>query len=158
MSGRAVPVWHQTISEDPSTIAGRTVPGRPLTCLQLAVYDLVSEHVGRAQAARAQDICHRLQSTMGWIVDEREIREAVEVLRSRGEGICSSPGRPAGYFMPATKKEAEDCHQSLRDRITAQCVSAAGQSRGMKRLFPDSKQLELDLEQIIKEAQRYAQG
>jgi hypothetical protein len=66
---------------------------------------------GRAHARNAVDIASVVEST------ERAVRAAVHDLRATGVPIASSVEPPSGFYVPATRDEADACSGHLWARV-----------------------------------------
>ena len=53
-------------------------------------------------------------------IPEREVQSIVEELRAEGHPIASAVHSPFGYYIPATRAEAEECLAQLESRLSAQ--------------------------------------
>ena len=72
------------------------------------VYEILSTGAENAQTART--LCGLLGLT------PRELTIAIERERREGRPICSSTGRPAGYYIAANRQEMAAFCRSLRHR------------------------------------------
>lgn len=68
-------------------------------------------------------------------MDERTVRMTIARLRRQhGAPILSSPGRPAGYYLPADLAEVDRCLASLRGRALATLANYRALRRHRARL------------------------
>lgn len=75
--------------------------------LERAVARVLDFHVGRGNAISRADLLNALY-LVGFGVDERVAREAVNKLRKEGRMICSTGGKKGGYWMAADWKELNE--------------------------------------------------
>ena len=82
------------------------------TDLKTDVSAILFNHYGRENAVTGLDIARRLGHN-----ENRAVRRAIRELINEGVPIASVTMPPAGYFIVATKDEADTYLQHLRDLL-----------------------------------------
>lgn len=100
--------------------------------IEQRVLGLLAYYKGRDNAITARFIS-RVVST-----SERTVRQIISDLRRRGYPIGSSPNPPSGFYLPATRAEAEECSAHLWSRVrnqaeVARAFDQAAEGLGVKR-------------------------
>lgn len=100
-------------------------------------------HLGSAchGAARAQT-CEQISKLLR--IPQRAINDLVHELRRAGLPVAASFRAPFGYFLPATRAEAEDTARSLHDRAIAVLGAEKGFKRGCELWFGQATLFEAD--------------
>lgn len=105
--------------------------------------------LGRENARIADDI-HRIARTPREWRTQIHTREIINLLRQRGEPICSRPSAPAGYWRSRAPVELIECADSLSERArkieltaralreTASALRQAGNYEGQMLLGDDA--------------------
>ena len=73
---------------------------------------ILGRHEGRNCAITGKE----LASMLGY-KDDRAIRQAIRELRADKFPILSATDSPAGYFLPLTKTEVDECLQQNKSRL-----------------------------------------
>jgi hypothetical protein len=84
----------------------RTVSGMDKQ-LARAVINLMRFHVGRANTIKKPDAMYEL-NCMGFPLDERQFRGAINCLRKYGVLIGSASSKPRGYWLIASRDEYDE--------------------------------------------------
>lgn len=79
--------------------------------MKLRLRRILEKHWGRAQAITSRE----LSALTG--ADDRKIRLAIRELIAGGLPVLSSSTLPAGYFLPSTRAELDECLASLKGRL-----------------------------------------
>lgn len=72
---------------------------------------ILGRHEGRRQAITSRE----LSALTG--ADDRRVRLAIRELRAEGFPVLSSPIAPAGFYLPMSWLELDECLASLRSRL-----------------------------------------
>jgi hypothetical protein len=79
--------------------------------LRRALKAILAEHVGAGRAITGARLARRLGQR-----NDRKIRMVIQALVEDGEPIAASTSEPAGYYVLATRDEAEAYVATLRSR------------------------------------------
>lgn len=79
--------------------------------LSETLMSVLKEHEGRDSAITAKHLARMLGT------NERTIRQLVADLRAEGKLIASTVYEPCGFFVPATRAEADECSRHLWSRV-----------------------------------------
>jgi len=74
--------------------------------------NILLRHEGQNQAITGREL-----ASIFWLKDDRQIRLTIRELITEGIPIASSTEAPAGYFLVANRKEAEQYALSVRGRL-----------------------------------------
>lgn len=96
---------------------------------------------GRANARNKA----RIMADLG-ISDERVFREMIHQLRLAEVPVLSRSKPPYGYYLAASEHEAIEALRELNSRALDLHLVVKQIKRGLRKQFPDLKQLPLDLE------------
>jgi hypothetical protein len=80
---------------------------------------------GRGQAIRAGDLASLagIEGDRRRRASPREVQHIIRRLREQhGVAVCSTAGRPPGYYMPATPEELERCIREQRRKAISTLV------------------------------------
>ncbi len=77
---------------------------------------ILLRHEGRARAIKARELAELFKC------DERRVRLVIRDLIADGLPVASSTEAPAGYFIVATRQEAEQYAGSIRSRLIEDAV------------------------------------
>ena len=75
---------------------------------------ILSHHQGRSSAITRRELRRLLELD---IKEDRALRLTIAELRREGVPILSSSSHQGGYYLPASKKELEDCLAEFRSRL-----------------------------------------
>ena len=77
---------------------------------------------------------------MGFHVNERTLRAAINALRKQGEPICSTGGEGGGYYTATSRDELDEyITKELQSRIN----DYYEQIKAMRAHYPEDNQLKL---------------
>ena len=80
--------------------------------LKLCLKGVLLRHEGRNRAITGREL-----ATIVGHRDDRQVRMAIRELITGGLPVASSTEAPAGYFLVATRQEAEEYALSIRRRL-----------------------------------------
>lgn len=87
------------------------------TDLKLGVKSILLRHEGQAQAISGRELAAIFN-----LNDDRRVRLAIRDLISDGLPIAANTEVPAGYFIVATRQEAEQYAGSIRRRLIKDAI------------------------------------
>jgi biotin operon repressor len=73
----------------------------------------------------------------------REVTKAVQNARRHGAPICSNPGYPPGYYLPAEREELERCVRQLHHRGNEISLTLAALENALHGLDTMEGQMEM---------------
>ena len=88
-----------------------------MTDNQQVVLRILLSHQGRSKAIKGMEMARLLGFR-----DDRSIRQVIRELIAEGYPIASSVQKPFGYFIVATRQEAEYYAQSIRSRLIEDAI------------------------------------
>ncbi len=110
--------------------------GRPVLtaeesqCLSARVLAILKQHRGAQSAVTGGDLARALGHH-----NDRQIRLVIQQLIADGHPIAASVCDPAGYYVIATREEAEAYMAVLRSRATRTFKRMADLGRAVERVF-----------------------
>ena len=85
--------------------------------LKLHLKGVLLRHEGKARAITGREL-----ATMVGHRGDRQVRLVIRELITDGLPVASSTESPAGYFIVATRQEAEDYATSIRSRLIEDAI------------------------------------
>ena len=109
------------------------------TALPALVLASLYHHVGPEKAIRMHDLACDLR------VSTRKLQMAVEKLRQDGYPVLSQIRPPYGYYWPASVNDGVAFQRQMENRAKADFAAVRAVNRGLRRVFGDDPQLEMEL-------------
>ena len=104
------------------------------------VLRILNGHVGRGSAIKASELAYAFG-----LSDDRHVRQLIRELIKDGYPIAASVSEPMGYYIVATRAEADEYMAGLRSRLIEDALRRRDFKKAAGCWFEPARQMRLKL-------------